>query len=295
VLALEERFGGDPAWTPLLEDQDIAPGKIGTDILISAVARSMGGAQRTDWPVHVTIADRLTYGFQVCGPSQWQKGWRGWSLSPPAAVAEVPLTYTLAYGGKVPRGMDDSPDVYEFNPSGQGYANNRLLSGKNPFPAPQIGELAEFMAQDPLLRMIVHGTGPIAKAWLPRRSQAGTFDAEWQQYRHPRMPHDYSLRFWNAAPLPLQVYPPLQGHEIIRVRGVSALQSEVPCPLPPVRLLLQLTGAGQANSIMVLDTVQLDVTSPVPEDHRMTLIWRARIAEPHQYSQGQIWAERHEG
>jgi hypothetical protein len=291
-LVLEESFAGDPAWTPLVQDQDIAPGKIGTDILIDAVARCADGAARTDWPVYVQIPDRLDYGFRVCGPATWQKGWSGWSLAPPAQVREVPLSYTLAYGGAAPGETVETPDVFDFNPAGRGYANARLLAGKEPFAAPQIGELAEFMAQDPTARMTVHGLGPIAKAWLPRRSQAGTFDKDWQQYRHPRMPHDYSLRFWNAAPLPLQVDPPLLGHEEIRLRGISATHPEVVCPLPRVQLVLQLTGEEHSHSVMTLDTVQLDLRDPAPEAHQMTLIWRARILAPHRYAEGQIWAEQ---
>ncbi|KAG1655710.1 hypothetical protein GQR58_024341 [Nymphon striatum] len=173
--------------------------KTATDVIIRATARSFDRKPRSDWPVSVSILDRLRYEFQVRGPSQWQhRRLGGWTLSQPELVHEVPLSYALSYGGYVLNGDEDKV-AYEFNPSGLGFATPESLKNSSAFSAPQIGLLGEFMSADPLTPMSVEGFGPIAKTWLPRRSEAGTFDADWQRDRHPRMPMDYNLSFWNAG------------------------------------------------------------------------------------------------
>lgn len=289
---MQDAFAGDPAWTPLLTEQDIAPGKEGTDLTIAAIARSPGGAPRRDWPVVVQIPGRLTYGFHVRGPAAWHREGRRWVLGTPETVAEVPVSYALAYGGTAP-GVDGAPpEVFEANPAGQGFANPRLLRGDAPFAAPQIGDLAEFIAADPAAAMGVHGLGPVAKAWLPRRAEAGTFDTAWRDLRHPRMPYDYRLRFWNAASRVLQLTPGAAGNETILLTGLSAVWPEMPCPLPGVRLWLVPAGADPA--VMALDTVQIDVTDPDPLMHRMTCLWRARVVQPAAIPAAEIRSEEME-
>lgn len=290
-LCLEDVFEGDVATSPLLQEQDIAPGKRGTDLLIRAIARSPQGKAMADWPVRIQIADRLSYGFQVRGPSEWRRGLTGWKLTAPELVHEVPVSYALAYGGTAPSGDDKvADDIYEHNPAGIGYATDTRLKAREPFAAPQIGELAEFIAADATAEMGVHGSGPIAKAWLPRRGHAGTFDEDWQQGRHPRMPDNYSLQFWNAAPSVLQLMPALAGNEVVEISGVSHVE-DVRIKLPTVGLFLRAsTGNVDEEEVldMVLDTVDIDVTKPDPADHKITMIWRANVEQPNRFLSGTI-------
>jgi len=282
-LVLAEVFAGDPATAPLLADQDIAPGKAATDVLIHAIARAQGGQARGDWPVIVTVPDRLTYGFTVRGPTRWEKHRKVWRQSKPDPVTEIPLSYALAYGGQATG--DNGPESHDFNPAGIGFATRRLVTGDDPFAAAQIGDLADFMSTDPLAAWTVHGVGPVAKAWLPRRAHAGTFDAAWQRTRHPRMPLDYSYRFWNAAPPRLQFADGLMGHETIMVAGVS-LDGMTHVQLPGAQLAL-FSGAGQSMP-MRLDTVAADIRAANPAGHSLMLTWRLRMPDPHLYDHGVI-------
>ena len=287
-LIVADSFEGDPATGYLLAEQDIAPGKAATDLLINAVARAPGDKPLADWAVEVNIPDRLTYGFQVRGPCQWERKLGRWRTSKPEPVREVPLTYALAYGGAAPGEDPEVPDIYEFNPSGIGYANAARLAQKESFPACQIGELAEFIAADIRAEMSVHGFGPIAKAWLPRRSDAGTFDEEWQQTRHPRMPHDYGLRFWNCAPLSMQLNPHLRGDEAIQLTGLSHDAAPIKLQLPGAGLRLALSGEEERTIDMTLDTISADVRDTDPQAHTLDLVWRALIPDPGNYARADI-------
>lgn len=75
-MVLADVFDGDPADMPLAAEQDIAPGKLATDLLINAVARTSGGEARRDWPVEVSVAESLTHGFHVRGPVARDNGGR---------------------------------------------------------------------------------------------------------------------------------------------------------------------------------------------------------------------------
>lgn len=270
-LALEDVFEGDPGKSALICEQDIAPGKAATDLLVKAVARSPSGSAMPDWPVRIEVLEHLSYGFHVRGPCQWTRNTKTWSLGKAMPVLEVPITYALAYGGRAVD-EDETEVFHEFNPAGKGFTTPASRTASEPIDAPQIGELAEFLAADIEAVMTVHGFGPIAKAWLPRRRLAGTFDEAWKKQRHPRMPHDYSLGFWNCAPLALQMPSGLTGKETILLHGISSRRDPVPVQLPGVGMLVAI--AGEPVRALALDTVALDLSSDAPENHTIDLTWR---------------------
>jgi hypothetical protein len=287
ALEVVDEFTGDPATTALIREQDIAPFKPKTDLIIRGTARSFEAVPRSDWPVNITLPELLSYGFHVRGPSQWKKSAQRWQLSQPEQVTEVPLTYGLAYGGQCSSGEDT--DFFELNPAGQGFMTEAAAQELDHWPAPQIGLLAEFMEADPFTPMSVQGAMPIAKAWLPRRANAGTFDAAWERDRHPRMPLDYDYSFWNAASLRLQIGPYLQGDETVHISGVSKLYETVTLTLPGARVALQSLSSPNLPALpMVLDTVDLDIEA-IDEGHAtMTLLWRTMVTDRNDYAEVEI-------
>lgn len=182
--------------------------------------------------------------------------------------------------------------AHEFNPSGLGFATPESLRNRNAFLASQIGLLGEFMSADPLTPMAVEGVGPIAKTWLPRRSEAGTFDEDWQRDRHPRMPTDYSLSFWNAAHRSLQVEPFLSGIETISVDGVSFDHQTIHATLPRVGLAAYFSGTHRGDLAMTLDTVVIDLNSENPNDHTLDLTWRCRLDQPDLFATVHITSQK---
>ena len=286
-IEMVDEFEGDPANSALISEQDIAPAKTSTDLIVRGVARTLNAEERPDWPVKVEIADVVSYGFHVRGPSEWSKSLGRWRLGQPTPVSEVPLRYAMAYGGTVGEGEDAV--CFEQNPAGKGFMTKAALDDATTFAAPQIGLLGEFMDADPLIPMAVHGTLPIAKAWLPRRSLAGTFDDAWERNRHPRMPLDYDIGFWNMAGRGLQISPFLKGDEKIALTGFSHSRERVTLRLPGAMLALQSqTDPGQPVVPMNLDTVDLDVTEVDDGKVAITLLWRAMVPDRAAYEQCSI-------
>ncbi|QBF30189.1 hypothetical protein CFI11_03015 [Thalassococcus sp. S3] len=181
-LILSDIFVGDPATTPLVAEQDIAPAKTRTDVSLRATAHAPGGAALTDWPVGVSIsssdrAELLTWGLQVRGPTMWQRNRRGWKTQSPTPVDHVPLDYARVDGGKLVDAKGALSDFHAENPAGIGFATPATLNGVKEWRVPQIGELRELMiGGDPTVPLSDCGFGPIANTWAPRRALAGTFD-----------------------------------------------------------------------------------------------------------------------
>lgn len=291
-LRFEDRFTADAAVSPLEAEQDIAPAKLATDLIVHAMARSPDARLMTDWPVLVQIERQLHYEFRVRGPLMWRRdGPRGtWQADAPTPVNAVPVSYALAFGGTERDRNGDIASCFAENPAGRGYVTKPWLDWRrDPFDAPQIGLLADWMGRDPLVPLAVHGTGPIAKTWAPRRANAGTFDADWQRNRHPRMPHDYQMSYWNAAHRPLQITPFLTGTETIITEGLSAL-GRIEVALPHAALGLVADGDATLEHRLALDTVEMDLRPENPADHRLRLIWRAVIDAPDRFVSGSLIA-----
>lgn len=177
-IGFTDEYDGDPAYAPLIREQDIAPGKPATDIVLRAVGFAPEGKPRPSWPVGVTIPGLLDYGFEVRGPSQRQKSFLGrWKPTDPGPVDQVSIDYRLAYGG-THRLPDGSMALHEFNPAGLGFVIGDLKYFDDPVPAPQIGAVADLASRDIRARLGVHGFGPIPRTWLPRRQFAGTYAAK---------------------------------------------------------------------------------------------------------------------
>ncbi|MCU0829733.1 MAG: DUF2169 domain-containing protein [Tabrizicola sp.] len=296
TLVLADVFEGDPAVTPLHNEQDLAPTKPATDVIIRAVARSPRAEALSDWSVQVIIPDRLAYDFRVRGPVEWRKTRGTWGMTRAELVTEVPISYGLAYGGMVP-GLepDQPPRAFEANPAGLGFATPAFLSQVTAFAAPQIGDVADFMQSDPLQEMTVQGLGPVAKGWLARRVWAGTFDAHWQAKRHPRMPLDHSPRYWNAAHRRLQLAPKLTGTEAVLVHRISHADRPIQIALPGAGLLLRATSVGGDVSATTmdlrldLDTVDLDLSAPDPAGHSLLMTWRGQIPAPERFHEARLY------
>ncbi|WP_200685824.1 DUF2169 family type VI secretion system accessory protein [Paracoccus caeni] len=272
----EDRFDGDPAFDPLLAEQDIAPEKPGTDLILHAVAYVPADGPRPDWPVEVVVPGRLKYGFHVRGPSCWYRSFfRGWRLAEPEPVHQVAIDYRLAYGGSATL-ADGSSILNEFNPAGCGFVSEDLRRDKDPIAAPQIGKLEDFWRGDVYAPMEVHGFGPVARTWLPRRGLAGTYDDDWLSRRHPQLPEDFDQRYWNAAPKPLQISQYLSGNEELHLRNLHPTRPLYRLGLPGV-VPHGTVGPSGISANFRLDTVILDISSPDDAMHVLTLVWRARF------------------
>lgn len=265
-------YFGEAAKSSVKMESDLAPFKPKADIHLNAVARAPRGEPAPQWLVRVRIGKLKKY-LRVTGPRYWQHHTLGgWKLSKPEASMEVPIRYELALGGVYEK--KDARVAYEYNPVGVGLLDPKYTKHKDPISAPQVED-----PRDPIIDAGHHynpqGFAPIARAWLPRRRLAGTFDERWQKARWPNLPEDFDYAHYNSAHSDLIYSGYLRGDEQIAVLGLHHDQ-ELTFQLPGYRMaaLLRCEDGSMGAAQLALDTLYLDFSSAEQKEQRAHLTWR---------------------
>ena len=214
-LATEDHWAGEvntgcPHW-----ESDFAPYKPKCDVLVAhAVTRPTGGAARRwscgialEWQNEEGQSQQWHKQLVVTGPRQFGL----LSLGEPQPASEVAIDWRHAYGGQDKRPADDEKNadgsirkaagadhwsVDERNPVGAG------LDKRSGQPGPQL----EVSGSNPYTDGIGQASyppvslNPLGRAWLPRRTLAGTYDNAWLKDQWPLPPMDFDYGYWNCAP-----------------------------------------------------------------------------------------------
>ncbi len=270
---------------------------------------------RTDAaPDGATVVDKA---ICVCGPRIFQRGLVGWVLSEPRPAESVELSWEHAFGGSslVANPAAESPEnplppllneVCFSNPVGRGWMDTRypstyeLASGRSlaVLPAPQIEEFNR-----PTQRLVVvrhpageldvrkmaeiaaHygsrpvGMGAVGRSWSSRAPLAGTYDQKWLEQRHPYLPTDFDMRYWNCAPEDQQVDFPTGD---FRLEMTNLLPDavdhggHVAVQMPGHRafLLVAFASGGALPMPMVIDTIEVH-----GDEMRVDVVWRAAVLD----------------
>lgn len=261
-------YHGEPNCSSVFIESDLAPYKPKSDIHVNAVAHAPGGRPLSSWPVHVRIGN-LNHCVRVTGPRSWVRdGKEDFHLTEPEPCIEVPVRYELAFGG-VWKNVWGQSDVCQENPIGLGYLRDGEMPDEDVVQAPQI-ESPEDPIGDIGIQHRPVGLGPIARAWLPRRSFAGTYDNAWLAHRWPNLPEDFDPRHHNSAH-PALIYPGhLCGDEEVVLNGLRPTGTQrFNLPGYWMVLMVHLGDGRQSFAPMLLDTLFIDAV-----DQLVYLTWR---------------------
>jgi hypothetical protein len=120
ALIDEQVEGQDPFAASLLRPSDMEPMKRRQDVLMVGTARAPGGEPALTWDVKLQVGEWVK-AVKIVGPRRYhhveasKKGKKRLPRPPvfdePSAVAEVPLRYEYAFGGKG-RYVPDDPEAY---------------------------------------------------------------------------------------------------------------------------------------------------------------------------------------
>ncbi|WP_170229446.1 DUF2169 family type VI secretion system accessory protein [Polyangium fumosum] len=250
-------------------EDDLAPFKPCTDVVVNATAYAPSGRPSPEWLAGITIGDRAKR-VLVTGTRAWAYApLVGWSLGPVTPVTEMPIRYEHAFGGFVER--DGIVEVHQQNPVGVGFVDRRRLHTAQTIPAPTI------LSPDGRVPVLgepypVEGLSAIAKPWLPRRARAGSFDDAWVKNRHPRLPHDFGHAFYNCAHPDLMHDGFLRGDEEIRLERLHRAHEILVVRLPSLVVAVAIVDRDdyRYGSPARLDTLHIDA-----ERSKAILTWRA--------------------
>ncbi|WP_454815035.1 DUF2169 family type VI secretion system accessory protein [Labrys neptuniae] len=286
----------------LRHPSDFVPYKPATDLIINAIAHAPDGKPAQSWLCGVEIADeagkRIAKRLRVTGPRFWRPQWRrplseqeqskwqrhrdlfkGWELSEPEPITELPIRYEYAYGGMVASERDKDgkrqSEVNERNPLGYGLIHPDWTDHTKPQPAPQIEADSQPVA-DAEERYTPQGLGPIPAHWLPRRPKGGTYDQNWIDSVWPKWPADYDFTFHNSAAEGLAISPHCMGDLRLRLHYLRRGNSHFDLTIPDPKLLALVT-PQQGEDLYCrprLDTVFVEMAEDDLFHCRVSLTWR---------------------
>jgi len=259
---------GGPEDAILRADTDFVPFLPGTDILLSGTVRPP--APGLDClPLSLSVGP-VTVEADLFGPRVAERGWRRWSLVEAEPVCDTPLDWTMAWGGKGPTRRE--PGILA-NPVGMGFG---LLAGREAPRGTRV-DLPRLVSRgDDLLAASnaarPRGFGPVHRAWEPRLTHAGTYDAAWEQDRAPLLPKDFNELFHHSAPPDLCTPAPLKGGEAVALEGFRA-EGPLRFRLPQAVLVARTNlGRDRIESRFRLARVEIDL-----EAMALGLLWIASV------------------
>jgi hypothetical protein len=251
---------------------DFVEEKPGTDVaLVGTVLPSRPGL------IHQAVWLQVG-GFRkssvVFGPRTYQA--RGGALVPgPAEVlGPTPLVHALAYGGT---DVVTKVSLAE-NPVGRGFASEPLsLVGQ---PAHRIEPVDEDAS--PKVDAYHASFGPIPSWWEPRRSRAGTHDANWALHRAPVRPADFDPLHHSSSVPGLHFDAPLAPDVPIEVGGMTP-EGVWRFKLPSYELAFAARATSDVGEDVRELSTHLDSILIDADERRVDLSWRVALRLPRKW------------
>lgn len=218
-LVLADEFDGDPQKGPLVKPNDLVPYKPGTDVTFLGSAFAPHGQAAPLFNASIQIMDHWKT-VRLSGPREWvAEETDGWRLSRPEPVKAAPICYTKASGGRMIGDPDGTVDPR--NPIGCNLIHSDFTPTGRNYPAAQIDSedhpIGDWHDKPPLPQ----GFGPMSPWWQARQRFAGTYDDDWKEHVHPRLPADFDYQFYNCAHPDLAFTGFLKGGDRIELINLS--------------------------------------------------------------------------
>ena len=252
---------GAPDKSSVRYDADLADHKRAVDFVVNGHAYAPGGSTAGRVDVGVVVDGLLHKLLSVSGDRFWRRGPLGRTASSPKAFRTMPIVYERAFGGSSAGGHHSS------NPVGLGLAG---AASADPLVQSEVPNIEH--AENAGTNAPPAGFGFVSRGWAPRLAYAGSYDEAWLERQFPLVPHDFDIRFHQAAPVDQQL-PSIGAGETVRVLNMTP-EGRWVFRLPQLDVPVRLRYADRVDDIPVrADTVLLE-----PDLHRIVI--RARVSVP---------------
>lgn len=268
-LVMGDEYRGEPGNSSLSASSEAHLLKPGTDVLLEGEAHTPKGRAVESCLVSVRVGP-LQQELQVFGDRKWKSGWASPGISTPEPFVRMPLVWERAFGGS--HELGEGRVLAEVrNPVGQSFRGKRSGSEMAGRALPNLEDPRHLLGSISDAPAPV-GVGPVAPAWEPRKSCAGTYDEEWKKRRAPYLPRDFRPEFFCVAPPALRARTGLKGGEPVELLNVSP-EGVQRFSLPRCELDVTVRIAGKTERAeMSLETVWLE-----PGRGRVCLSWRGAV------------------
>jgi hypothetical protein len=278
VFLVDENEDGNPR-RPLRFENDLAPFKPRTDVVLIGTAHSPGRRAVTEMTVGLRIA-HLAWALRVTGNREWSYGSR-LSLVPsigiPGPFIDMPVSYERSFGG-----LDEAEgEIYTMNPAGTGFAARLSPQSIHRKSLPNIEGVRD-VVKSWNSRPRPAGFGFYSRGWGARLQHAG-LDPETGAAVSP-----FRFDYYNAAHPELQVDGYLKGDEEVEILNLTPA-GRLTFRLPGIRPVVRVTRTVERNTTGALPadppggspplervpvTMNLDTLCLLPDEGRLYLVWR---------------------
>lgn len=292
---------GDPEICTVLREDELAPYKPATDVVVIADAHAPGGRPVQMMTVGVEVAGRRKL-LRVTGDrvARHRPGSPP-SVTEPVPFATMPIRYERAYGGRDLRSRPDRPFHYPRNPLGCGVALCNIHDVVEGLRLPNIEDPEDLLTPERIAiedearwnaQPLSQGFGWFQKTWYPRCSFVGAVpghvrsDEVMREEELGLVPHgqialargfrlpSFDVRFNNGASLGLAMpsMPPGALIRLARLTPEGMLAFTLPERWPEVMLDI---GLGENALPVALHTVSIRT-----EERQADLVWRGAHPYP---------------
>lgn len=252
---------GEPGTSSLRRENEVVIEKPLADVVLLGHAYP---ERARDTSVDVTLGvGPLRKTVRAFGARHYRRGIGAPSISSPAPIDRVPLSFERAFGGWDVRDEDPAKHAYEpRNPVGKGFL--RIDPADGPASLGEVDGVALPNLEDPAhLIRDVHDRplpcafGFVSPDWTPRRELAGSFDEAWRASRFPLAPADFQKQHHNAAPIDQQLREIPQGAPV-ELQHVSP-SGPIAFDLPRIALeAVAMIDRERRAASMTMDTLIID-------------------------------------
>ena len=290
---------GDPEWSVVEHESELAPLKAATDVVVVGKVYAPGGRPVTHMAAEVQVGDRvkrlLVTGDRHC---HFRSGGDP-DFSDPEPFAEMEIRYDRAYGGRDEVSIPTIPFLYPRNFMGKGVVLRNVAEAVENLALPNVEDPDDLLSPERLfigepdrwhLQPIPQGFGWRQRTWYPRSALLGSYPAFLDPgivtpeetmglvpRDHVALAKQFRLRpldsqFANGASLGL-MFDRFAGNEAVQLRGLTQdgpLSFALPGDTPAIGLDL---GSGLEPLEVRVHTVSIR-----PGDLALDMVWCAARA-----------------
>lgn len=292
---------GDPEWSTVKHESELAPYKPATDVVVIGKAYAPRGVPTQRMAIGVEIGGTrktlMVTGERHC---HYRDG-AAPTITEPEPFTEMEVRYDRAYGGRDEKSIPDIPFLYPRNFMGAGVVLRNVKEAVEGLPLPCIEDPEDALTPERLfigepdrwhLQPLPQGFGWRQRTWYPRSALVGSFPpfldpgTVTAEERMRMVPQDhvalakqfrlkpFEAYFANGASLGM-TFSALKGDEAIALGGLASsgvLKFSLPGDTPQIGLDL---GSGLNELEVRLHTVSIR-----PDDEELDVIWRGARTYP---------------
>ena len=292
---------GDPSWSTVKFESDLAPYKLATDVVFVGKAHAPDQQPTPQMDVAIQVG-KYRKSLRVIGDRRciFRPG-QSPQFSEPQPFREMEIRYDLAYGGCDGKSLPGLEFHYPRNSMGRGFAISNTREVVDDLALPNLEDPSDLLTPERLIlgepqrwnqQPMPQGFGWYQKTWYPRCSFVGAMPGfvdvdevmreellNWVPKRQIALSRQFklpsfSVRFNNGASWGL-ILPFLDGNEPVTLSGLTPsgeLSFQLPGEIPRVALDI---GQGQQELQPFLHTLCIRAA-----EGEVDLIWRGSLAYP---------------